>query len=167
MIPCCIGIAIVWVLAHDFAANSRNAWLSCQGLRKERVRSCGARRSWAEGLGIVGAFCLIVASSVLESDGSTEWTVHVVGATSFFLLQIIGQLLITIEWAYLRRHGCPGVTKGSAQAKLFITITQFVMLVIDGLLGKQHSCPFRKKEVRVYAELQLCARTQNSVCALQ
>eukprot|EP00297_Palpitomonas_bilix_P006583 CAMPEP_0113884722 /NCGR_PEP_ID=MMETSP0780_2-20120614/10453_1 /TAXON_ID=652834 /ORGANISM="Palpitomonas bilix" /LENGTH=408 /DNA_ID=CAMNT_0000872449 /DNA_START=48 /DNA_END=1274 /DNA_ORIENTATION=- /assembly_acc=CAM_ASM_000599 len=135
MIPCCIGIAVVWMLVHDFSANSRNLWLSGKGLPRQSVRGCGQRRTWAMWLGVVGAVCLIIASSVLESDGSTLWVIHTVGASSFFALNLIGQLLTTIDFSKMHKDGCPGVGKASVRAKIAITSVQLSLAALDGLLA--------------------------------
>lgn len=61
-------------------------------------------------VGGLGAMLLIVASSVLESDGTTMWPLHVVCASSFFLLTIYSQCFVTLreypeDWSKIAING--------------------------------------------------------------
>ena len=105
------------------------------GTPPAELEKYNVRMFWA---GVIGAGCLIIASSVLEDDGTTEWTVHTINATLFFILTWTSQAHCTYI-LYLLRKDAPltreVVTTTSFKAKVLLSGTTLAFLLLD--LGLQ------------------------------
>jgi hypothetical protein len=85
MIPACTLMWKVWFLVHD--------WLRALSVRTFGTAS--KRISIATGLGCIGAFLLIVASSVI-SPNPMPWGVHIFGATGKLTLHGAAVLVVAV-----------------------------------------------------------------------
>lgn len=92
MIPACVLIAFNWMIVR--------AWLT----------AIGAKKTWFTLVGMVAGGCLIVSSS-MENGNQTNWTIHVICASSFFLLTLVAILFTTKEMHSMRGQGNPNINE--------------------------------------------------------
>lgn len=129
MIPTCVILATVWYFIFWWVTGIENC--SQLSALKAKRGCCTTLEGASFRLGVVGSLCLLVASSVLESH-NTVWSVHVAGATSFFILTILAQVLVTVKLCHLNRE-IPGVCAYSSLAAKIIICTLAVLLLIADL----------------------------------
>ena len=114
MIAACAFFIMWWMISHEHIYGLLNR------LSKLSLASSG--------LGIIGAILLIIATAVLVPPrDDINWTVHVAGATLFFLVSFAAQALhiYTLYQADLNLH----FSKKSRAVKLGIVIIQAIMIV--------------------------------------
>lgn len=92
-------------------------------------------------LGYIASWCLIISSAVLESDGTTMWPLHVFCASSFFILSIVAQVIVTVKVIAAYRNADTPIDSRSAlsgssvTARAIVTCLQIIGLLIDLSLG--------------------------------
>lgn len=125
LIPACVLLAYVWFLATSWLEDERT-----------RIKGTpGGSAAVIRGLGVVGSLALVVSSSVLESDGTTMWTLHVICASSFFLLTFVAQVMMTRELAKLRKKNKQVIGSGSMRAKIIVCGSITLILIADAIIG--------------------------------
>ena len=118
-------------------------WVICTWMEAESARlSISARREkLAFILGIAGANLLILAS-VLIQPGDMDWTLHIFGATGFFICTYLAQVLTTTKLQSLKDLD-PRVTPDSAmKIKWFVIFFAGAALLLDALSGFIHDMPY-------------------------
>ncbi len=80
-------------------------------------------------LGCIGAICLIVATTVLVPERSNiNWTVHVLGATLFFLISFVAQAINA--FLYYKGPARESISANSFKAKLINVALQALIIIV-------------------------------------
>jgi len=124
MIPSMCGMVAFWFLVYG--------WIVTEETRQNITNSSNLKILQ---FGVLGAICLIIASSVLESDGSTQWTIHIIFAVSFFLFTTIAQVLTSKRLGQLRKINTSLLTESSYNVKLTCNLTATIILFADILFS--------------------------------
>lgn len=114
MIAACAFFIMWWMISHEHIHNLLN--------RTSKLNTT------ATVLGAIGAILLIIATAVLVPPrDDINWTVHVAGATLFFLVTFAAQAvhIFRLYQADLKPH----FSKQSLTAKLVIVLVQALMII--------------------------------------
>eukprot|EP01095_Lingulamoeba_sp_RSL-Kostka_P004124 TRINITY_DN15214_c0_g1_i1.p1 TRINITY_DN15214_c0_g1~~TRINITY_DN15214_c0_g1_i1.p1 ORF type:complete len:268 (+),score=73.07 TRINITY_DN15214_c0_g1_i1:35-838(+) len=129
MIPACVFLMFSWYLVRS--------WIRAQDKYVAQIESnkcCATYEGTAFVLGFIGSWCLVVSSSVLEQD-DTRWTIHVFCATTFFILTVVAQLLVSIKLSQMIRYNGTLMPRASAIIKLACNALCVILLLLDAYLG--------------------------------
>jgi len=96
MIPTAVLFMLYWLLS--------NAWLRALGSARP------VRRHLMLGLGVAGAVGLILYTTVLGSEGRVFFIQRRAGVTSFYIMTVLAQCLMTLEVLAIERQKPTGIT---------------------------------------------------------
>jgi len=117
MIPTAVVFMAYWLLCH--------AWLKQLGSRHPGVRHAMLA------LGVAGAVGLIWYTAVLGSEGRVFFIQRRAGVTSFFVMTVLAQCLLTLELATIERRRSTGVS-GPVRGVMAVLAT---VIVASGLVS--------------------------------
>ncbi len=121
MIPTGVVFMVYWLLAH--------AWLKALGSGRSALRHAVLV------LGVAGAAGLIWYTTVLGSEGRVFFIQRRAGVTSFYIMTVLAQCLLTVEVLALARRGTTGVSRAvrrlMAALALVIVVAGLVSLVLS------------------------------------
>ena len=92
-------------------------------------------------LGVVGANLLILAS-VLIQPGDMDWTLHIFGATGFFICTYLAQVLTTNKLQVLKDQDGQVTSNGSMKLKWFVIWFAGAALLLDAFSSYVPSIPY-------------------------
>lgn len=149
MLPACTimiymwWVCMNWVSAIDNLVGYRGVPESGSFVAKILANSCKcctSAQSVAFTMGSIGATCLIIASSVLEADNGddceTLWTIHIFCASTFFLLTILAQAIITVKLKIIEKYYFPAVISyASMSFKVLLSALAVGFLLVDAFIS--------------------------------
>jgi len=151
MLPACTvmiymwWVCMNWVTAIDGLVDYQGvpesgSWAVRLLAAVSTCKCCTSAQSVAFVLGSLGAMCLIVASSVLEADNGddceTLWTIHIFCASTFFLLTILAQAIITVKLKIVSLYYFPAVISyASMSFKVLLSALAVGFLLVDALIS--------------------------------
>eukprot|EP00761_Pharyngomonas_kirbyi_P011459 gb/GECH01011484.1/.p1 GENE.gb/GECH01011484.1/~~gb/GECH01011484.1/.p1 ORF type:complete len:371 (+),score=71.34 gb/GECH01011484.1/:1-1113(+) len=130
MLPSSTGMILLWFLAGSWINYvAPHDHMSTPGRQLECI------------LGYIASCCLIISSSVLESNGTTAWPIHVFCASSFFVLSIVAQSIVTVKLLmarhnpHLSEERRQAVSDTSVTVRCVISALQIIGVLLDISLG--------------------------------